>query len=175
MDDSDINIGSSDSEDTFDLDLDQIPALTTADIQPLTMANIGNIDLTGLTVNTVTLNGSYHNGWTTIPSSGSVYTVGVGAGGGGGGGGIYNQQNHIWQSHAINPAVQIKGDADIEGNLTVGGVNIVDMLAKIQERLAILVPNPDRLEKYEALKMAYEHYKTLEALCVEESNPPEKK
>jgi hypothetical protein len=136
------------------------------------MANIGNIDLTGLTVNTVTLNGSYHNGWTTIPSSGSVYAVSAG---GGGGGGIYTQQNNIWQSHATSPSVQIKGDADIEGNLKVGGVNIVDMLAKIQERLAILVPNPDRLEKYEALKMAYEHYKTLEALCVEESNPPEKK
>jgi hypothetical protein len=120
----------------------------------------------------VTLNGSYHNGWTTIPSSGSVYATSAG---GSGGNGAYTYQNNIWQNHATSSAVQIKGDADIEGNLKVGGVNIVDMLAKIQERLSILVPNPDRLEKYEALKMAYEHYKTLEALCVEESNPPEKK
>lgn len=172
MDDSDINIGSSDSEDLFTFDMAEIPALTTADIQPLTMANIGNIDLTGLNMSTVALTGSYANGWTN--TAGTVYTVGVGAGGSGGSG-AYTYQNSIWQNAATSPAVKIQGDADIEGNLKVGGVNIVDMLAKIQERLAILVPNPDRLEKYEALKMAYEHYKTLEALCVEESNPPEKK
>jgi hypothetical protein len=35
----------------------------------------------------------------------------------------------------------------------------------ISKRLAILVPDPDKLEHFEALKKAYNHYKTLEALC----------
>jgi hypothetical protein len=31
--------------------------------------------------------------------------------------------------------------------------------------MAILVPDPEKLEKFEALKRAYEHYKTMERLC----------
>ena len=50
------------------------------------------------------------------------------------------------------------------------GVDIGEVLSKIQDRLAILVPDPARLEKYQALKQAYEEYKILEALCVDETN-----
>jgi hypothetical protein len=39
----------------------------------------------------------------------------------------------------------------------------------VNERLGILVPNPKLLEKYDALREAYEHYKTLEALLIQES------
>lgn len=39
-----------------------------------------------------------------------------------------------------------------------------DRLATIEERLLILVPDPQKIEQYEALKIAYEHYKTLENL-----------
>jgi hypothetical protein len=35
----------------------------------------------------------------------------------------------------------------------------------ISKRLSILVPDPEKLAHFEALKKAYEHYKTLEALC----------
>jgi hypothetical protein len=38
---------------------------------------------------------------------------------------------------------------------------------KMEERLAILVPDPAKLEKFEALKKAYEHYKLMEKLCQE--------
>lgn len=74
-------------------------------------------------------------------------------------------------SAGSSPSLQVSGDADIRGNLTVNGANISQILEKIQERLAILVPDPKRLEKYEALKQAYDNYKLLEALCVDETNP----
>jgi hypothetical protein len=45
------------------------------------------------------------------------------------------------------------------------------MLTTIEKRLAILTPDPAKLEHFEALQKAYQHYKTLEALC----EIPEKK
>jgi hypothetical protein len=35
----------------------------------------------------------------------------------------------------------------------------------LEKRLAILQPDPEKLEHFDALQKAYEHYKTLEALC----------
>ena len=49
----------------------------------------------------------------------------------------------------------------------VGG-KMRERLEAIEARLNILVPDPAKLEKYEALQKAYEHYKTMERLCVEE-------
>lgn len=43
-------------------------------------------------------------------------------------------------------------------------------LSTIEERLLILQPDPAKLEKWEALKEAYNHYKSLEALI---GNPKE--
>lgn len=71
-----------------------------------------------------------------------------------------------------SPSLQVTGDAEIKGELTVQGISVSETLKKINERLAILVPDPVLLEKYEALKQAYDHYKLLEALCVEQNNPP---
>lgn len=50
-------------------------------------------------------------------------------------------------------------------SIDIDGVSLKDTLVKIQERLAILVPDPKLLAKYAALQEAYDHYKTLERLC----------
>ena len=42
---------------------------------------------------------------------------------------------------------------------------LFEMISKIEERLSILVPDPAKLKQFEALKQAYENYKTLEAIC----------
>ena len=63
------------------------------------------------------------------------------------------------------PSIHVTGNAEFEGDLKVKGVSIVKTLDEINRRLAILVPDPDKLENFEALKKAYDHYKTLEALC----------
>lgn len=50
------------------------------------------------------------------------------------------------------------------------GTRIKDTLNKINERLSILKPDPAKLEKYEALRKAYDHYLFLEKLLHEEEN-----
>jgi hypothetical protein len=55
-------------------------------------------------------------------------------------------------------------------DVLLDGVSVKESLAtlaKINERLAILVPDPSKLEKFAALKAAYEHYKLLEQICTE--------
>ena len=45
------------------------------------------------------------------------------------------------------------------------GIRTEKRLEAIENRLNILVPDPEKLEKFEALQKAYEHYKHLEKLC----------
>ncbi len=60
--------------------------------------------------------------------------------------------------------INVKGDGDIK----VGERSLKEFMTKMEQRLAILVPDPAKLEKFEALKKAYEHYKTMESLCFDE-------
>jgi hypothetical protein len=68
-------------------------------------------------------------------------------------------------SNLTGAGLHVTSDAEIDGDLKVKGISILETLQKIESRLAILRPNPEKLEHFAALKKAYEHYKTLEALC----------
>lgn len=57
--------------------------------------------------------------------------------------------------------IDIKEGADIR----IGGKSLTSLMEKLEERFAILQPDPNKLENFEALKQAYEHYKLLESLC----------
>lgn len=75
-----------------------------------------------------------------------------------------------WTS-STNPSssLNVKGTAEFEGDVKIKGHSILHLLQKIENRLAILQePDPDKLEKFAALKKAYEHYKTLERLIGDE-------
>lgn len=66
-------------------------------------------------------------------------------------------------------SLNVKGTAEFEGDVKIKGHSILHLLQKIENRLAILQePDPDKLEKFAALKKAYEHYKTLERLIGDE-------
>lgn len=68
-----------------------------------------------------------------------------------------------------SPNFNVKGTAEFEGDVKIKGHSILHLLQKIENRLAILQePDPDKLEKFAALKKAYEHYKTLERLIGDE-------
>jgi hypothetical protein len=51
--------------------------------------------------------------------------------------------------------------ADIE----INGVSLIKTIESINEKLCIITPDLQKLEKYAALKNAYEHYKLIETLC----------
>jgi hypothetical protein len=68
-----------------------------------------------------------------------------------------------------NPGLHVKDDATFEGDIKWKGRSLEKLLQSIEDRLAILQePNPAKLEKYAALKKAYDHYKTLERLIGED-------
>lgn len=69
--------------------------------------------------------------------------------------------------------ISAKGQLHLDGegaDLVINGVKLTDILNGITDRLAILQPKPELLEKYANLREAYEHYKTLEALLHNEDN-----
>jgi len=52
-----------------------------------------------------------------------------------------------------------------EGDIKIGNRSLKTFMDTMEKRMAILQPDPAKLEKFEALKKAYEHYKHLESLC----------
>jgi hypothetical protein len=73
-----------------------------------------------------------------------------------------------WATLSADPNLQgqtltVKGNADISGELTVQGVKLSERLDKIDERLAILHPNPELEEKWDNLRALRNAYLELEA------------
>jgi hypothetical protein len=48
--------------------------------------------------------------------------------------------------------------------------SLKEFMAMVSRRLCILVPDPAKLERYQALQQAYEHYLTLERLLEQEES-----
>lgn len=79
--------------------------------------------------------------------------------------GTYWSANGNITTGSTTPSMSVKGDLEVEGALTVNGRDLAKLMEKIEDRLAILTePNPDKLEKFPALKKAYDHYKLMEKL-----------
>jgi hypothetical protein len=117
------------------------------------MYGTGTITLPTTTIS----NGGYTIGST--GSSGQFYTTGAGG--------------HNWNNP---PTVNITGtgiDMAAGTDISIDGKSLKNFMNKMEERLAILVPDPAKLEKFEALKKAYEHYKLMESLCQEQPKEEE--
>jgi hypothetical protein len=76
---------------------------------------------------------------------------------------ITGGQNLTFGTSNISQGFQL--DLNNQG-VIINNIELEKVLNQILERLSILVPDPALLEKYQSLQAAYEHYKTLEALCV---------
>lgn len=64
-------------------------------------------------------------------------------------------------------SLQVKGDANFDGDVTIKGKSINDSLERIEERLAILRPNEELEEKWENLRGLRKMYMELEAEIIE--------
>jgi hypothetical protein len=123
-----------------------ISPLTTLDIASLTTMNANS------TYNIKTGNVTIPSSWN-MNTSGTVYNTGtVGSIG----------LNPIWTTGTTPPPPNLVVDGDIKWN----GRSLGTLLEKIEDRLAILIePTPERLERFTALREAYDAYKMLDTLC----------
>lgn len=119
---------------------------------PITVTGAGGLGGSG-TISTTTLNGTAGNYITSNGTWGAGYSSIA----------TVNQNAN---------SLEVTGDANFKGDLTIDGISVRDTLKKINERLAILVPDPKKLEQYEALQKAYKNYKMLEALCELKEDDP---
>ena len=85
----------------------------------------------------------------------------------------YNIGSTTTSTVTIDPTMPMS-DIEVDGDIKVGGKSLKDFMEVVSERLNILTPNPELLEKYDALKEAYEHYKILEKLCTDDGTVHEK-
>jgi len=136
---------------------------STYQISDTLATSISDLNLSG--ISTITLpNTVYSGSGATVGGiySGSTSTYTINTSG-------TSSYNYNWNP---TPAtVEINGDGvniKDNGDIKLGDVSLKDFMKTMQERLAILVPDPKKLEKFEALKKAYEHYKLMEKLCQEE-------
>jgi len=69
---------------------------------------------------------------------------------------------------ALNGAtLSVKGNADFDGEVTIKGKSLTAMFEKIEERLAILHPNPELEDRWDELKELGKRYKELEQEIIE--------
>ena len=105
----------------------------------------------------ITISSNSSSNYGAVGSSGSFLTSGLNG---------TSWSNVNWSGNVNpTPGLKVSGDAEFEGKVMINGRNISEFMETISNRLAILVPDPAKLEHFAALKKAYEHYKTLEALC----------
>lgn len=108
----------------------------------------------------------------------SVYYGNVIVGGHGGGHGVGGSTsghvltvaNGTGTTWTNNTKMTAKGELHLEGDnadIVINGARLSDTLKAINDRLSILQINPELHSKYDNLRQAYEHYKTLESLLYE--------
>lgn len=134
-----------------------------------------NVDYDTIKIDELVLNSNISSWNTTLPPSmgamGATGNITISTGGGGfNGTSGYNYYTTSGPTYSTTPSsLSVTGDADFAGDITWKGRSLSKILGSIEDRLAILQdPDPKKLEKYEALKKAYEHYKTLERLIGED-------
>jgi hypothetical protein len=124
------------------------------------MNTVGNINYGTVLPNTVS------TGTITIPAAGlsaaGAYSFAVPA---------YTMNYAANQIGIVsNSGLKVTGSSTFDGDVTIQGRSISKTLETIEKRLAILTPDPKKLEKWEVLQKAYSQYKMLEALLHEEDN-----
>ena len=84
---------------------------------------------------------------------------------------VSNTIPNSWTAGITANSTSRSGKLELDGNdadIIINGRSLKDFMDTMEKRLAILVPDPAKLEKYEALKKAYDHYILMEKLIGED-------
>jgi hypothetical protein len=73
----------------------------------------------------------------------------------------------IFTASTASNSLDVHGDANFQGDVKIKGVSLAETLDKINERLAILKPNPDLETRWDRLRELREEYTKLERECLE--------
>ena len=126
------------------------------------------IDMDTLSIDTSSITSSNY-----MFSSPTNQTYSIATGATGSIGVSWGTSSTAWPSSITNGSagLHVTSNAVFDGDVTIKGSNIAKTLQKIEDRLAILQdPDPAKLEKFAALKKAYDNYKMLERLIGDDSN-----
>lgn len=141
-----------------------ISALDTEQIKPLSIEDL-NLD----TISIDTSLNAYSNAISGAGQYGAAGNYVLNTNGTGAGWNPLSWPSITSSGSTIDKSLSVKGDAEFDGDVKIQGHSILHLLKKIEDRLAVLQePDPEKLEKFAALKKAYDHYKTLERLIGED-------
>lgn len=125
----------------------------------------GAYDVNLDTMSTVTNGGTFTYGDISIGQPNSVWTTNTTIGAAGS-----NYQFQDWSIRDSN--VTSSGQLSLVGDnadIVINGQSLNDTLTAIQERMNMLVPNPDMEAEWDQLRELGERYRELEKLCKEKS------
>lgn len=71
--------------------------------------------------------------------------------------------NTVFSVNQGSNVLSVKGDAEFDGRVKIGGVDLAESIKNIEQRLNILHPNKELESRWEELRALGEQYRQLEA------------
>ena len=120
-----------------------------------------SIDISSSILNdTITINmDSMDSTWLTGASGSNAYTyttTGTGT-------------NYAWNTTSIENTLQVRGDSEFDGDITVRGRSLTEFMDSVEQRLNILRPNPALESEWDQLRELGEQYRKLEQQLTEKA------
>jgi hypothetical protein len=75
--------------------------------------------------------------------------------------------NYAWNTTSIENTLQVKGDSEFDGDITVRGRSLTEFMDSVEQRLNILRPNTALESEWDQLRVLGEQYRELEKQLIE--------
>ena len=73
-----------------------------------------------------------------------------------------NTTSPLWSTTSIDNTLQVQGDSEFDGDITVKGRSLTEFMDSVEQRLNILRPNADLEADWDQLRELGEQYRELE-------------
>lgn len=116
---------------------------------------------------TITIQDSIDSTWLTGASGSNAYTYTTN-----GTNLVWNTigiSNTAWNTTSIENTLQVKGDSEFDGDITVKGRSLTEFMDSVEQRLNILRPNPALESEWDQLRELGEQYRELERQLTEKA------